>query len=115
MPVTFAMRFDSAKKAAIPAMSQMSSSSKPWGFSTSKSASPTVSAERETLRREVEHSFLPRRDIGLSVVDCHLVGDQRVLRPDTQDRAVRDYAVLTLVCIRGGYHDHLAFGLRQVT
>jgi hypothetical protein len=29
MAVTFAMRFDSAKKAAIAAMSQMSSSSKP--------------------------------------------------------------------------------------
>src|SRR5947208_16821049 len=52
MAVTFAMRFDSAKKAAIAAMSQMSSSSKPWDFSTSKSASPTVSAERDTKSRQ---------------------------------------------------------------
>ena len=74
MAVTFARRFDSPKKAAIPAMSQMSSSSKPWDFSTSKSASPTVSAER--------------------IVDCHLVGDQRVLGPDTQDRPVGDDAIL---------------------
>src|SRR5687768_7858316 len=77
------------RKRAIAAMSQMSSSLKPWDFSISKSASPTVSAEWE-LEREVEHRLLALRDVGVSVVDCHLVGDQRVLGPDPQDRPVGD-------------------------
>src|SRR5580692_2679854 len=34
------------------------------------------------LEREVEHRLLALRDVGLSVVDCHLVRDQRVLSPD---------------------------------
>ena len=38
----FAMRFDSAKNAAIAPMSQMSSSLKPCGRSASKSASSIV-------------------------------------------------------------------------
>jgi hypothetical protein len=87
----------SPKKAAIAAMSQMSSSSKPWDFSTSKSGSPTVSAERETFECEVEHGLLALCDVGLSVVDCHLVRDQRVLCSDPEDRPVGDDAILALV------------------
>ena len=45
------------------------------------------------LHREVEHGLLPRRDVGLAVVDRDLVGDQRLLLVDAQDRAVRDDAV----------------------
>ena len=46
------------------------------------------------LHGEVEHRALARRDVGLAVVDRDLVGDQRILRADAQDRAVRDDAVL---------------------
>ena len=96
MAVTFAMRFDSAKKAAIAVMSQMSSSSKPWDFSTSKSASPTLGRAGD-LEPEVEHRLLALCDVGLSVVDCYLVRDQRVLSPDPEDRPMGDDATLALV------------------
>ncbi len=65
------------------------------------------------LHREVEHGFLPRRYVGLAVVDRDLVGDQRTLRPDAQDRAVGDHAVLAAVGVRRGDHDHFPLGLGQ--
>ena len=65
------------------------------------------------LHREIEHRALLRRDVGFAVVDRDLVGDQRILRADAQDRAVRDHAVLALVGAGGGDHDHFALGLGQ--
>ena len=50
------------------------------------------------LERELEHRLLALSDVGLSVVDCHLVRDQGVPCPDAKDRAVGDDAVLALVC-----------------
>ena len=113
MPVTLAIRFDSAKNAAIAAMSQMSSSEKPWPASAAKSASSISCAPRRDLHREIEHRPLARRDVGLAVVDRDLVGDQRVLGADAQDRAMRDHAIMALVGGRGRDHDHLALGLGQ--
>ena len=94
-------------------MSQMSSSSKPCARSAAKSASPMLAESRADLHREVEHRALARRDVGLAVVDRHLVGDQRLLLVDAQDRAVRDHAVQALVGGRGGDDDHLALALAQ--
>ena len=111
--MTLAIRFDSAKNAAIAAMSQMSSSLKPWLATAAKSASEILCASSAHLHREVEHRPLARRDIGLAVVDGDLVRDQRVLGPDAQDRAVRDHAILALIGARGRDHDHLALGLGE--
>ncbi len=111
--MTLAIRFDSAKNAAIAAMSQMSSSLKPWLATAAKSASEISCACRAHLHREVEHGALARRDIGLAVVDGDLVGDLRILRPDAQDRAMRDHAIVALVGAGGRHHDHLALGLGQ--
>src|SRR5207248_6830864 len=97
MAVTFAMRFDSPKKAAIPAMSQMSSSSKPWDFQHIEICLAHGLGRVGDLDREVEHRLLALRDVGLSVVDRHLVRDQRVLGPDTQDRPVGYDAILALI------------------
>ena len=49
------------------------------------------------LHGKIEHRALPRRDIGLAVVDGDLVGDLWVLGPDAQDRAMGDHAVMALV------------------
>src|SRR6266404_6178105 len=49
MPVTLAIRFDSAKKADIAAISQISSSLKPWLATAAKSASETRCATRATF------------------------------------------------------------------
>ena len=111
--MTLAIRFDSAKNAAIAAMSQMSSSEKPWLATAAKSASEILLRLGAHLHREVEHGALARRDVGLAVVDGDLVGDQRVLGADAQDRAVRDHAVMALVGAGGRHHDHLALGLGQ--
>jgi hypothetical protein len=94
-------------------MSQMSSSLKPWPCSAAKSASPMAAESSADLHREIEHGLLARRDVGLAVVDRHLVGDQRILLVDAQDGAVGDHAVLAAVGVRGGDHDHLALGLGQ--
>src|SRR5690606_26596089 len=56
---------------------------------------------------------LPRGDVGLAVIARHLVGKQRVLGPDAQDRAMGDDTVLALVGGAGGHDDHLALGLGQ--
>src|SRR5690348_9330128 len=45
------------------------------------------------LHREREHRLLPWRDVSLPIIDGDLVGDERVLRVDAQNRAVRDDAV----------------------
>src|SRR5580704_7181647 len=50
------------------------------------------------LEREVEHRLLALCDVGLSVVGCYLVRDQRVLSPNPEDRPVGDDAILALVC-----------------
>ena len=64
------------------------------------------------LQREIEHRLLPRRDLGLAMVHRDLIGDERVLLVDAQDRAVRDHAVEAVVRRAGGDDDHLllAFG-----
>src|SRR5690242_1926477 len=46
-------------------------------------------AVQRDLHREREYRLLPRRDVGLPVIDGDLVGDERVFRVDPQDRAVR--------------------------
>ena len=78
-------------------MSQMSSSLKPWLGELGKIRLRHLLASLAHLHGEVEHGPLPRRDVGLAVVDGDLVGDQRILGPDAQDRAMRDHAVLALV------------------
>ena len=113
MPIMFAIRFDSAKKAAIAPMSQMSSSEKPCGRSAAKSSSTISLAVERHLERESQHRLLTVADVRLAVVRRHLVGDERVLRVDPQDRAVRDDAVEAVVGAGRGDDDHLAFGLGQ--
>ena len=94
-------------------MSQMSSSSKPWARSAAKSLVVDLAAALRDLEREREHRLLPRRDVGLAVVDADLVGDERLLRVDAQDGAVRDEAVETIVGAGDGDDDHLALGLGE--
>ena len=65
------------------------------------------------LDREVEHRALARRDVGLAVVDRDLVGDERVLLVDAQQRAVGDDAVEAAVDAAGGDDDHLLVALRE--
>jgi hypothetical protein len=65
------------------------------------------------LHRKVEHRPLARLQVGLPRVSRDLIGNERVLRPDAQDRAVRDDAILALVDAGGRDHDHLPLGLRQ--
>ena len=111
--MTLAIRFDSAKNAEIAAISQTSSSLKPWLAMSVKSASEILLRLDAHLHGEVEHRALPRRDIRLAVIDGDLVGDLRVLGPNSQDRAVRDHAIMTLIGAGGRDHDHLALGLGQ--
>ena len=86
---------------------------KPCARSAAKSSSPTSCERCADLHGEIEHRALARRDVGLAVVDRDLVGDQRLLRADAQDRAVRDDAVLAVVGAAGGDDDHLALGLGE--
>jgi hypothetical protein len=126
--IMFAIRFDSAKNAAIAPMSQMSSSVKPCSRNVEKSASSIAALFTATfiakasiarwradrhLHRECEHCALARRYIGLPIIDGDLVGHERILRVDPQDRAVRNDAVQAIV--RAGRRDdyHLPLGLRQ--
>ena len=68
------------------------------------------------LHRKVEHGALAWRDIGLAVVHRHLVGDQRFLFINPQNRAVRHHAIQAAVGRAGGGDNHfaLAFGQRTV-
>ena len=113
MPVTLAIRFDSAKNAEIAAISQMSSSLKPWRRNVGKILLGYFLGCPAHLHGEIEHRSLPRRDIRLAVVDGDLVGDLRVLGTDAQDGAVRDDAVVALIGAGSGDHDHLALRLGQ--
>ena len=63
------------------------------------------------LDGEIEHRLLPRLKVGLAMIDRDLIGDQRVLGADAEDRAVSDDAILAIVDPRGRDHDHLALGL----
>ena len=65
------------------------------------------------LEREREHRALPRRDVCFAKVDADLIGDQRILRVDAQDRAVRDEAVEAIVRACHRDDDHLALGLGE--
>ena len=65
------------------------------------------------LHREVEHRALARRDVGLAMVDRDLVGDERVLLVDAQQRAVGDDAVEAAVDAAGGDDDHLLVALAE--
>lgn len=65
------------------------------------------------LHRKVEHGALARRDVGLAVIDGHLVGHQRILLVNAQDGAVRDHAIQALVGSGGGDDDHLALALGE--
>src|SRR5262249_27143035 len=49
------------------------------------------------LEREVEHRLLALCDVGLSVLDCYLVSDQRLLSQLAADWPVGDLAILALV------------------
>ena len=111
--IRLAIRFDSAKNAAIAPMSQMSSSENPCARNAVKSASSMAALSHGDLDREREHRALARRDVGLAVVDGDLVGDERILRVDAQDRAVRDDAIEAIVRARRRDDDHLALGFRQ--
>jgi hypothetical protein len=91
------MRLDRPKKAVMAPMSQMSSSLKPCGAQRGEVGLVDLVRRRADLHREVQHGALARRDVGLAVVDRHLVGDQRLLLVDAQDRAMRHHAVQALV------------------
>ena len=114
MLVTLASRFDMAKKAAIAAMSHTSSSLKPWALEGGDIGIADGMSLEGHLHGEVEHGLLPGRDVGLAVIDGDLIGDQRVLGADAQDRAMGDDAVLALIGIAGRHHDHLALGLGEI-
>ena len=103
-----------AKKAAIAAMSQTSSSLKPWALEGGDVGIADGMSLEGHLHGEVEHRLLPGRDVGLAVVDGDLIGDQRVLGADAQDRAMGDDAILALVGVAGRHHDHLALGLGEI-
>ena len=107
----FAIRFDSAKNAAIAPMSQMSSSEKPCARSAAKSSSTTSAARCATFSANASIAFWRGVMSALPVVDGDLVGDERVLRVDAQDRAVGDDAVEAVVGAGRGDDDHLALGL----
>jgi hypothetical protein len=96
MPMRFAIRFESAKNAAIAPMTQISSSEKPTAR-----AVVVVDDERSGVGRhlegEREHRLLPRHDVGLALVGGDPVGEERVFRLDAQDRDVRDDAVEAVV------------------
>ena len=62
------------------------------------------------FERESEHRALTRRDVGFPIVDADLVGDERILRIDAQDRAVRNEAVEAVVGSGDRDDDHLALG-----
>ena len=113
MWLTFAIRFDSAKNAAMAPMSQMSSSSKPWRAEPLEIGVADLGRRGRDLAGEVEHRLLAIGDIGLAVVDGDLVGDQRILLVDPQDGAVRDDAVQAVVQRARGDDDHLALGLGE--
>ena len=70
MLIMFAIRFDSAKNAAIAPMSQMSSSVKPCARSGGEVVVVDLAGCQRDLEREREHRLLPRRDVGLAVVDA---------------------------------------------
>src|SRR5579863_4667980 len=49
------------------------------------------------LDGEIEHRLLPWAEIGLAMIDRDLVGEEWILGPDAQDRAMSDHAILALV------------------
>ena len=57
---------------------------------------------------------LAGRDVGLAVVDGHLVGHKGLFLVDTQNGAVRDHTVQALVGAAGGGDDHLAIAFGEV-
>src|SRR3546814_3562808 len=57
------------------------------------------------LHGKGEHGSLSRQDFRLAVVARGLIGNQRVLGADTQDRTVRYDAVLALIRRRGCDHN----------
>jgi hypothetical protein len=111
--VAFAIRFDRPKRAVIAAMSQASSSSKPCVAQRRVVGLADRARLEADLHREREHRLLARRDVGLPVVDGDLVGDERILLVDAQDRAVRDHAVQAVVRAARRDHDHFLLALRQ--
>ena len=66
------------------------------------------------LDGKVQHGFLPLTDVRLAVVDRHLVGNQRVFGANAQNCPMRHHAILALIQIAGGDHNHLALGLAQL-
>ena len=67
------------------------------------------------LHRERKHCALALRNVGLAVIDRYLVGHERVLGVDSQDRAVGNDAVEAIVGAGCRDDDHLPLGLRQPT
>ena len=65
------------------------------------------------LEREREHRLLPVGDVGFAVVRRDLVGHQRILAVDAQDRSVRDDAVQAIVGTAGRDDDHFPFAFRK--
>jgi hypothetical protein len=65
------------------------------------------------LGGEIEHRLVPRREISLAIIDGDLIGDQRILGADAQDRAMGDDAILAVVDTRRRHHNHLALGFAQ--
>jgi hypothetical protein len=49
------------------------------------------------LDGEIEHRLVPRREVGLAIIDGDLIGDERILCADAQDRAVSYDAVGAVV------------------
>ena len=49
------------------------------------------------LQGKIQHRRLPRRDVRLAVIDRHLIGNRRLFRPNPENRAVGDHAILAII------------------
>jgi hypothetical protein len=56
---------------------------------------------------------LARADVGLAVIDRHLVGNQRLFLIDAQDGAMSHHAIQALIGSAGGGDDHFALALAE--
>ncbi len=113
MSIRCAMRLDSAKNAVMPPMSQISSGAEAVAAQDFVVRVGHRLGRARELAGKIQHGLLPRCEVGLAMVNRHLVGDLRILRVDAQDGTVRDHAVWALVEPAGGDDDHFFLGFRQ--
>ena len=66
------------------------------------------------FHRKVQHGVLAWRDIGLFVVNCHLVGHEGVFLLDPQNCTVCHHAIQAVVGSAGGGDDHFTVAFGQI-